>query len=130
MLTAPPTLDQAAAAVWAAEKAYFTTGAAALARDVLAAHPEARYVELGMNDQEGSTFYGSEITDANGDMLAPFDEFDDDHWAICTDLPDTPTEPLAGNEGWYRTALPFLTLHGSRRMGYTGRIDLQLAAAA
>jgi hypothetical protein len=133
--TASEVRDRAQEALWQAEVLYQVAGAKAAAQDILAAYPNAAVLELEDNDQEGSSFRGTRILDAQGDHVADFDEFEDEHWAAMTDLPASPRHRTVVNadgttrdEGDDRFA--FLQLEGSRRMGYTGRLDLKLAAAA
>jgi hypothetical protein len=134
--TAAGVRDRAQALIPDAERLYQVASAKAAAQDILAAYPTATTLTLEMSDQEGSAFYPSSILDVAGNELADFEEFENEHYGPLSDLPETPQGGYtAGRAGTAPVFVPdeqlaFMTWQGDRRMGYTAKIDLKLAAAA
>ena len=127
--------ESAQKAMWRAETIYQVAGAKALAEDILTEYPDAVYLELEESDQEGSAYVGGSILDANGEQLADMEDFEEDHWAALSDLPAAPPYTVKQNEdgtvtGEGDTRFAFLEVEGSRRRGYSGKLNLKVAAAA
>lgn len=132
--TAGDVRDAAVKALRQAEVVYQIAGVKDLAENILEEYPDAAYLELEDNDQEGSAFIGTRVLDGHGDHIGDMDDFED-HWAALSDLPATPQYEVTVSEDGTVTSegdsrYAFLELKGSRRQGYTGRIDLKAAAAA
>lgn len=114
--------DSAMKAISDATTIYESAGVMALAADILGEYPDAWYVELDDSDQEDCSFSPGRILDAAGETLTDdFDEFED-HYGLISDLPGR--IPTQGEPGF-----TYLELTGSRRQGYTGRLNLRAAAA-
>lgn len=123
-------------AMWDARTVSEVAGAKAAAEDILAEHPAAAFLELEENyDDDGSTDWaGGRILDANGDHIADFEDFEDDHWASISDLPTKPKyRVVVGEDGAPRnegdTRYAFMSWEGHKRTGFTGKVDLKAAAA-
>lgn len=127
--------SRAQQAMWDAQTVCEIAGAKAAAQDILAEHPAAAFLELEENYDDGATDWaGGRILDANGEHIADFEDFEDDHWASISDLPTKPKyrvvvseDGAPRNEGDTRYA--FMTWEGHRRTGFTGKLDLKAAAA-
>ncbi|MFC8798562.1 hypothetical protein ACFT2C_12585 [Promicromonospora sp. NPDC057138] len=78
--------SQALTLLWKMQDLSLQAGLKAAAAEIIAEHPDAVFLNLDQGDQ-GSAWYATGIADKDDRSVVDFEEFEDEHWGVVSDLP-------------------------------------------
>ncbi|GAB3176202.1 hypothetical protein GCM10027059_50720 [Myceligenerans halotolerans] len=78
--------SQALEVLWKMQDLSLEAGVKAAAAEITVEYPAAAFLDLDVGDQ-GSAWCAAGVSDKNGRAVADFEEFEDEHWGVISELP-------------------------------------------